>query len=139
MAKVLHVQIASVLGEVYQGDAQQVVLPSVAGELGILPDHVPVLAKLKAGNIRLYGVDGTMEFVYVSGGYVEVNRNHIHVLADIGYRSKAFEDNAAQEAQRLTQEAAQRGIPAPDFGRAYAELLNQLSQLSAEKETRKRR
>lgn len=139
MAKTLHVQIASVLGEVFTGQAQQLVLPSVMGELGILPDHLPVLAKLKAGNIRIYGVDGGLEFVYVSGGYVEINRNEVHVLADIGYRSKEFEDNAAQEAQRLRQEAMQRGIPVPDFGRAYAELLNQLSQLSAERETRKRR
>lgn len=139
MNTLLQVHVASVIGEVYSGDARQIVLPSVLGEIGILPGHLPVLARLKAGNMRIYKDDGNMEFVYVSGGFAEINRNTVHVLADIGYRSKEAEENAAQQAQRLAQEAAQKGIPVPDFGRAYVELLNELSQLSAEREIRKRR
>ena len=139
MSDVWHVHIACILGDILSTDAAFIVLPSVAGEIGLYPRHEPFVAKLKPGNIRIHLPDGRIELVYTSGGYAEVSHNVIHVLADIGIRTEAGDKEAALHAQDVVRDATARGIPVGDFARAHAELLSHLSQLTAEHEVHRRR
>ena len=139
MNAVLNVTIASILGDIYHGSASFVTLPGAFGELGILPAHAPLLAKLGPGNLRIHNSNGQLELVYISGGYVEVAGNTVHVLADLAFRSSDLEQDAANEARRLAEEATARGIPVDDFAKAYAQLLASIAQISADVQSRRRR
>ncbi len=67
--------------DVMHGDVDQVTAPSIMGEVGILPDHLPLLATLEAGPVGLFKA-GDVEYFAVSGGFVEVNDNVVTILAD---------------------------------------------------------
>ncbi|MEK7797183.1 MAG: ATP synthase F1 subunit epsilon, partial [Pseudomonadota bacterium] len=84
----LQVDIVSAEAQIFSGKAERVVAPSVNGELGILPHHAPLLARLKPGMVRII-VDGdTEESVFISGGLIEVQPHVVTILADTAQRSK---------------------------------------------------
>ncbi len=58
-----------------------VVIPAAEGEMGVLPDHAPMIVLLRAGTIRLYQGNAVTEQLYVSGGFAEVTPTRVTVLA----------------------------------------------------------
>ena len=66
---------------VLQAQADSVVVPAADGELGILADHTPLVAQLQPGEIRMRTGDDTQIFA-VSGGFVEVQNNHVVIFAE---------------------------------------------------------
>ena len=77
----LHVTIVTAQQTVFDGEAETVNAPGSEGRLGILPRHAPLLTLLTTGELRVreHGVD---ESIFVAGGFLEVNRNVVTVLAD---------------------------------------------------------
>ncbi|MDQ6963681.1 MAG: ATP synthase F1 subunit epsilon, partial [Mariprofundales bacterium] len=75
------VLVATAEREVYRGDADFLVAPGTAGELGIMPNHTPLLSSLKPGELRIHLGDSSDD-VFVSGGFIEVQPDMITVLAD---------------------------------------------------------
>ena len=67
MAKKLHVDIVSAEQEIYSGMADMVIAPGEAGELGILPEHMPLLTRIKPGTVRIQRPGAEEEVLYVSG------------------------------------------------------------------------
>ena len=83
MAKSLHVDIVSAEQQIYSGEAQRIIAPGEAGELGILPEHIPLLTRVKPGVLRILPAEGgEEEIIYVSGGMMEVQPDQVTVLAD---------------------------------------------------------
>lgn len=68
--------------EVYNGEAQSLVLPALDGEVGILDNHAPLITMMKPGNIRMKDGAGTEHTFDVKGGTVEVLKNKVTVLAE---------------------------------------------------------
>lgn len=81
----------------------QVTAPSVLGEVGILPDHLPLLAELEPGPLGLFG-GGGVEYYAVTGGFIEVARNAVTVLADSAERAGDIDVARAQRALRDAEE-----------------------------------
>ena len=103
MAKTFHVDIVSAEASIYSGQAERVVAPGEAGELGILPEHVPLLTRIKPGTVRI--VNGAEEeVIYVSGGMMEVQPDGVTVLADTSVRAHDLDEAKALEAERLAKE-----------------------------------
>ena len=77
----MHIDVVSAEKAIYSGEAEFVVLPGIAGELGIYPRHAPLITQIHAGTVRIKvpGKDEE-EMVYVQGGFLEVQPNHINVL-----------------------------------------------------------
>lgn len=119
----LHVDIVSAEAAIFSGKAEMVVAPSVSGELGILPYHAPLLARLKPGVVRIIVGGNIEESVFVSGGLIEVQPHFVTVLADTAQRSKDLDEAAARTAkERIEKElAGHRSAPA-DYARLQAEL-----------------
>ena len=82
MANTIHVDIVSAEGEIYSGEARMVFLPAAEGEIGVAPRHAPLLALLKAGEVRVQPVAGDEQSFYVGGGALEVQPARVTVLAD---------------------------------------------------------
>ena len=115
------VLVATAEREVYRGDAEMLVAPGSAGELGILPKHAPVLSQLKPGELRISNGD-TVDEVFISGGYIEVQPDMITVLADTAERATDVDEAAALAAQRKAEELLESQKSDVDLAMAEAEL-----------------
>ena len=107
MANTIHVDVVSAEEQIYSGEAEFVVLPGVLGELGIYPRHAPLFTQIKPGAVRIK-VPGSAqeEFVFVQGGFLEVQPHLVTVLADTAIRAKDLDEKAALEAIRKLRHRA---------------------------------
>ena len=139
MAKTLHVDIVSAEQEIFSGLAEMVIAPGEAGELGILPEHTPLLTRIKPGTVRIRQAGGEEEVIYVSGGMMEVQPDRVTVLADTSVRAHDLDEARAMEAERLAKEALTNRTGAMEIAKALAELAEAAAQLAAIRKLRKPR
>jgi F-type H+-transporting ATPase subunit epsilon len=139
MANTIHVDVVSAEEQIYSGEAEFVVLPGMMGELGIYPRHTPLFTQIKPGSVRIKPAnsDGE-EFVFVQGGYLEVQPHLVTVLADTAIRAKDLDEKAALEAKRAAEEAMQNKTSKEEIAHAEAELSIALAQLEAIRKLRHR-
>lgn len=108
----IRVEIVSQDRMVYQGDADMVILPGEMGEMGILPNHAPLLSTLKFGILKVRA-QGQEEYFTVAGGVVEVQPDIITVLADAAENVREIDTSRAEAARRRAEEFLKAGPP-PD-------------------------
>jgi len=126
----LHVDIVSAEKAIYSGTAEMVFAPLVNGEVGILPRHAPLIARMKPGEVRVR--TGTEElFFYVSGGLLEVQPHMVTVLADTAMRAKDLDESAALKAKERAEEALKNRQADIDYAKAQVELAEAVAQLRA--------
>ena len=82
MEKVLHYEILSPEGSVFQGSAEMVVATAVDGELGLLFNHAPLITALGDGSLRITAPGGDVTRYIAHGGFLEVCNNHVTILTD---------------------------------------------------------
>ena len=140
MANKLHVDIVSAEQAIFSGEAEMVVAPGEAGELGIMPQHAPLLVRIKPGTVRvLPGDGGEEEVIYVSGGMMEVQPDRVTVLADTSVRAHDLDEAKAMEAERLAKEAIANRTGTAEYAKALSELAEAAAQLQAIRKLRQRR
>ena len=125
----IHVDIVSAEGEIFSGDASMVFAPGTEGDLGITPRHAPLLTLLKPGEVRVQTPDGAEQIFYVGGGALEIQPNHVMVLADTALRAKDIDESAALAAKQRAEEALKDRAGAIDQAQALAELARVVAQL----------
>jgi F-type H+-transporting ATPase subunit epsilon len=138
MAKTFHVDIVSAEQAIFSGEAEMVIAPGEGGELGILPEHTPLLTRIKPGTIRIQ-TGGQEEVIYVSGGMMEVQPDRVTVLADTSVRAHDLDEAKAMEAERLAKEAIANRSGKLEVAQAQAELAQAVAQLAAIRKLRQRR
>ena len=139
MAKKIHVDIVSAEQELFSGEAEMVIAPGEGGELGILPEHTPLLTRIKPGIVRIQNDGRDAEVIYVSGGMMEVQPDRVTVLADTSVRAHDLDEAKAMEAERLAREALTNRTGAMEVAKAQAELAEAAAQLSAIRRLRAKR
>ena len=140
MPKTIHVDIVSAEQSIFSGEADMVIAPGEAGELGILPEHMPLLTRIKPGTVRVLPVDGgEEEIIYVSGGMMEVQPDRVTVLADTSVRAHDLDEAKAMEAERLAKEALSNRTGAMEVAKAQAELAEAAAQIAAIRKLRSRK
>src|SRR5580765_3492083 len=106
MAHTIHVDVVSAEESIYSGEAEFVVLPGEAGELGIYPQHMPLITRIKAGSVRIKPAGGgAEELIFVAGGILEVQPKLVTVLADTAIRGHDLDEAKAAEALKAAEEA----------------------------------
>lgn len=131
MANTIRVNIVSAEQDVWSGEGTMVFAPAEMGEIGIAPQHAPLLTRLKPGEIRIQQESGEEQFFFVSGGMLEVQGHVVTVLSDTALRAKDLDEAAALEAQRRAEQAlADRGGEL-ELAKAKAELIQAAAQLRA--------
>jgi len=96
---------------VFEGDADIVVLPGMDGEMGILPNHAPLLTTLKFGIIKVRA-QGKEEVFTVAGGVAEVQPEIVTILADAAENIEEIDVSRAEAARSRAEEILARGVPA---------------------------
>jgi F-type H+-transporting ATPase subunit epsilon len=140
MASTIKIDVVSAEEAIYSGDAEFVVLPGVMGELGIYPRHAPLITQIKAGTVRIKvpGKDEE-EMVYVQGGILEVQPDHINVLSDTAIRAADLDEAKVLEAKKAAEEAIRARSEKQEIATAEAELAAISAQLQAIQKLRKRK
>ena len=140
MANTIHVDVVSAEESIYSGEAEFVVLPGEAGELGIYPRHTPLITRIKPGQVRITPAGGgEEELIFVAGGILEVQPAVVTVLADTAIRAHDLDEAKAQEAKKRAEEAVQNKTSRLEIAKAQAELAEAVAQLAAIQKLRKRR
>ncbi|MCK0510072.1 F0F1 ATP synthase subunit epsilon [Aromatoleum buckelii] len=139
MAMTVHVDIVSAEEQIFSGLAEFVALPGEAGELGILPGHMPLMTRIKPGAVRVKRPDqAEEELIFVAGGILEVQPGLVTVLADTAIRGKDLDEAKALEAKRIAEEALKNQSTEIDYAKAQAELAEAIAQIAAIQKLRKR-
>ena len=138
MAHTLQVNIVSAEQAIFSGEAEMVVAPGETGELGILPQHAPLLTRIKPGvvKVKLVGKEEE-EVIYVSGGILEVQPKVLTILADSSIRAHDLDEAKVMEAKRAAEEALTNRAGGQDRAMVIAELAQAVAQLQAIQKLRK--
>ncbi len=110
---------------VYSDKVDMVIAPGVDGELGILPNHAPLMTTLQPGELRVRK-GNTESSIVVTGGFLEVRPDRVIVLADAAERAEEIDIERAEEAKRLAQEKLKEHT---DVIQAEAQLRRALVRL----------
>jgi len=131
MANTIQVEIVSAEEEIWSGVGTMVFAPAEMGEIGIAPQHAPLLTRLKPGEVRVQQDSGEEQFFYVSGGILEVQGHIVTVLSDTALRASDLDEASALEAQRRAEQALADQSSDLELAKAKAELIQAAAQIRA--------
>ena len=119
MAK-LKVSLVTPLGQVARTEADMVTAPSALGEVGILPDHRPLLADLVAGPVTVRAA-GSVDTYAVSGGFIEVDRNNVTLLAETAEAAAAIDVDRSKAALKDAERKLEKlEYNSPEYNEEWA-------------------
>ena len=111
MANQLSLEVVTPYRTVLIEDVDSVTLPGIEGELGILPEHVPLLTTLDTGIMSYVNGSGNTQAIAVHWGYAQVDGNNVRVLAELAETADEIDLPRAQEAEKKAKELLQSGDP----------------------------
>jgi F-type H+-transporting ATPase subunit epsilon len=115
--KLFSVSLVTPDGPAYEGDAEMLIVPGAAGEIGVLARHAPLIASLRAGSTRIHLPGGELREYATGPGFFQVLRDRAIALVDDAVEASAIDDARAREQL----EAAQRELEAIDRGESTAD------------------
>jgi len=138
MANTVHIDVVSAEASIFSGEAEFVVAPAGAGEVGIYPNHAPMITTIKPGALRIKQTDVAEEtLIFISGGILEVQPGMITVLADTAVRGADLDEAKAIAAKEAALEAMKNRTSDIDYAKAQAELSEAMAQIHAIERLRK--
>jgi F-type H+-transporting ATPase subunit epsilon len=138
-AATIHVDVVSAEASIYSGEAEFVVLPGEAGELGIYPRHTPLITRIKPGEVRIKPAGGgAEELIFVAGGILEVQPKLITVLADTAIRGKDLDEAKATDALKRAEEAMAKSQDKAEIATLQGEFAMMAAQLAAIRKMRRK-
>jgi F-type H+-transporting ATPase subunit epsilon len=131
--KRLRVELVTPDGPVFVDDARMVVVPGKAGELGVLPRHIPLIAQLKPGEVRVRTLDDQWIAFATGSGYFKVQHDRASVLVESAVPTASIDAAQArsdlEDAQRRLAEAEAGGEDSPDRARAQRDIADAENRL----------
>ncbi len=136
--KIIKFEIATPERVVFKEEITQISVPTVEGEITVLPSHLPLVSILKPGVLELKKIDGSIEIISVSGGFVEVLHDKIIILADTAERAEEIDIARAEEARKRAEESIKnsRNIDSVEFAHLSAMLEKELARARSAKRWR---
>ena len=135
----IQVEVVSAEESIFSGEAEFVVLPGEVGELGVYPNHTPLITRIKAGAVRIrVPGENRDELIFVAGGILEIQPNLVTVLADTAIRGNDLDEARANEARRAAEEALTNAKSKMDLARAHSELAAVTAQIQTIRRYRSR-
>ena len=129
----IRLEIVSAETAIFSGEATMVVAPGKDGDLGIAPKHTPLLTTLRPGEIEVHKEGEDKEYIYVTGGILEVQPHMVTILADSATHSDELDEEAALEAKNLAEQALKGADKKEDLEQAQAQLVEAAARYSAVK------
>jgi len=123
--------IVSAQRQLFSGDVKRCVVSGTGGELGIYPQHAPLMTTLKAGEVRLLRADEEELTFIIGGGILEVMPHLVTVLADTAVRADDIDEAAAQRAKAEAERELLTRTERLEIAEAQARLAEAVAQLRA--------
>jgi len=135
MSSTLRLEIITPVATVFSEDVEMVTLPGVEGELGILPQHVPLMTQMVPGEmvVRKNGQD---RFLAVGGGLVEITGDHVAILTDLAIAAENIDEAMAEEARQRAQARLREKLSAEEVANVNAALARSLAQIRVKRRQR---
>jgi len=128
--KTIKVSVVTPDGPVYDSDVEMVSTKAQSGELGILPGHIPMVAPLEIGAVRLKK-DGKTELIAVSGGFLEVRPDQVTILAQSAEKESDIDvERALRAKERAEQRLHEQKLEHIDFRRAELAMRRAINRLA---------
>jgi F-type H+-transporting ATPase subunit epsilon len=136
MAATLKLEIVTPEAKTYSEDVDMVTLPAVEGEMGIYPQHVPILTQINAGEVivRKAGQD---YFLAVGEGFVEITGERVAILTDMAIRAENIDEAKAEEARRRAEARLGEKLDDEEAAMVSAALAHSLAQLQVKRRQRR--
>ena len=130
--KTVTVNIVTPDGPVYDAEVAMVIAKTVSGEIGVLAGHIPMVAPLAIGSVKLKLEGGQEELVAVNGGFVEVRPEKISILTPSAELASSIDVARAQEAKTRAEQRLQSKQDNVDFKRAELALKRAINRIKVQ-------
>jgi F-type H+-transporting ATPase subunit epsilon len=126
----LTLEIVTPEARVYSETVDTVVIPTVEGEIGILPGHIPLVTQVGAGELRATKGNVT-QLLVVGGGFAQVSGDKVSILADSAIQEEKIDENAVADAMKRAEDAlkAKESLPPAEIERLEAVVRFSVAQL----------
>ncbi len=121
---------------VLKDSVDEIVVPTKNGEITILPNHTPLLTKMKEGELVIKKSQKVLYFA-ILGGFLEVQNNNVNILADYAVRAEDIEVAKAKEAEERAKNAMRQKANLRDFAMAEGELRKAILELKVARRHRR--
>ena len=128
MANTLKLEIITPEATVYSEDVEMVTLPGVEGQIGILPQHVPLMTQMVPGEMSVRK-DGRDRFLAVGEGLVEITGDHVAILTDLAVAAEDIDEAKAEEARQRAAARLREKLSSEEVASVNAALARSLAQL----------
>jgi F-type H+-transporting ATPase subunit epsilon len=132
MAATLKLEIVTPDAKVYSDDVEMVTLPGVEGEMGIYPNHVPLMTQIAPGEI-IARKSGQDFFLAIGEGFVEITGERVAILADMAIRAENIDEAKADEARRRAEARLSEKVDDEEAAMVQAALAHSLAQLKVKR------
>ena len=132
MASTLKLEIVTPEATIYSEDVEMITLPGVVGQLGVYPQHVPLITQMVPGEIIVHK-GGRDQFIASGEGLIEVTADRVSVLTDLAVAAERIDEAKAEEARRRAEARLREKISAEEAAAAHAALARSLAQLQVKR------
>jgi F-type H+-transporting ATPase subunit epsilon len=122
-------------GDAYSSEVNYVTLPGEEGELGIFPKHVPLMTRLKAGEVRVRKENEEI-FLAIGEGFVEITGDQVAILTDSALTEAEIDEEAAEKAIARAKEALSQKLSSEEIATTEALISRSLAQLKLKRRRR---
>jgi F-type H+-transporting ATPase subunit epsilon len=124
----LSVSVLTPQAEIFSGEADEVIVPTVKGEIGILPNHVALLTQIEPGELQIKN-GGKTQSIAIMGGYVEIGKNQVNILGDFAIRAEDIEIAKVEQAKKQAEKQKQEKVSQQDLATIEAEMRRSILEL----------
>jgi F-type H+-transporting ATPase subunit epsilon len=136
MAATIKLEIVTPEAKTYSEDVDMVTLPGVEGEMGIYPQHVPLLTQVSAGEV-VVRKGGQDYFLAIGEGFVEITGERVAILTDMAIRAENIDESKAEEARKRAEARLSEKLDDEEAAMVSAALAHSLAQLNVKRRQRK--
>lgn len=133
----LHLKIVTPEQEIFDGDVDEITATTDQGEIGILPEHINLMTKVKPGSVMIK--QGNKEILMAIGsGLLQVARNEAVITTDMAEKAEEIDEKGAEEARKRATEALEQKLSAEEIASAEVALEKALALLKVKRRHRVR-
>ena len=132
MANTLKLEIVTPEAKTYSEDVEMVTLPAVEGEMGVFPQHVPLMTQIVPGEV-IVRKEGRDHFLAVGEGFVEITGERVAIMTDMAIRAENVDEAKAEEARHRAEARLAEKLDDEEAAMVSAALAHSLAQLKVKR------
>jgi F-type H+-transporting ATPase subunit epsilon len=136
MAATLKLEIVTPEGKVYSDDVEIVTLPGVEGEMGVYPEHVPLITQIVPGEVTVRR-EGRELYLAVGEGFVEITGERVAILTDMALPEEQIDEATAEEARHRAEARLAEHLDDEEAAAVNASLAHSMAQLHVKRRHRR--